>query len=280
MANEQQIVQSVAFFSPASYNLPQFKFAHLPPSEVRNTWISWIRWFENVMIATNIIDGYSRKAQMLAMGGIELQTVFYAIPGADEVEMGSDPYVEAKKKLTEHFSPKHHECFERFQFWTMTPENEEPIEKFLLRVQQKAEKCSFGKSELECRQFAIVDKIIQNAADDLRCKLLEKEKLTLDDCIKLVNAHQSIKYQAAQMKPRPSNVPSNTTQVNRVLLNKPGIPRYTDSGAPAYKEICHRCGRYKHKEDPCPAVERICHRCGRRGHFQSMCRTPKAKVRK
>lgn len=276
MANEQAIVQTMAFFSPASYNLPHFKFSHLPPSEIRSAWTSWIRWFENVMTASNIQDGYSRKAQMLAMGGIELQTVFYGIPGADiDVETDSDPYVEAKKKLTEHFSPKHHECFERFQFWTMAPEAEEPIEKFLLRVQQKAEKCSFGGSQLECRQFAIVDKIIQNAPEDLRCKLLEKEKLSLDDCIKLVNAHQSIKYQAAQMKPKFSNVTSNTTQVNRLLVNQSGLPHYRDSGVPAYKARCSRCGRYKHTgREKCRAFDRVCHRCGNRGHFQSMCLAP------
>lgn len=281
MENEQPMVQTVAFFSPASYNLPHFKFMHLPQSEVRGAWTSWIRWFENVMTASNIIDGYSRKAQMLAMGGIELQNVFYGIPGADsDMEGDSDPYVEAKKKLTEHFSPKHHECFERFQFWTMAPEAEEPIEKFLLRVQQKAEKCSFGKSELECRQLAVVDKIIQNAPEDLRCKLLEKEKLTLDDCTKLVNAHQSIKYQAAQMKLKPST--SNTTQVNRLQVSKSGFPYYKDSGIPAYKFKCNYCGLKKHQEaDQCPAYNKICHRCGRRGHFQSSCTVPSARnVRK
>lgn len=274
MGTEQQVVQNVAFFSPASYNLPHFKFSHLPQSEVRGAWTSWIRWFENVMTASNIFDGNSRKAQMLAMGGIELQNVFYGIPGADDDNgTGFDSYVEAKKKLEEHFSPKHHECFERFQFWTMVPEVEEPIEKFLLRVQQKAEKCSFGKSEIQCRQFAIVDKIIQNAPEDLRCKLLEKQNLTMDDCIKLVNAHQSIKYQAAQMKPKSSTVTMNSSQVNRLTVTRSGLPQYRDSGIPAHKAKCLRCGRFKHEsKEKCPAYDKSCHKCGRIGHFQTMCR--------
>lgn len=281
METEQQVVQTVAFFSPASYNLPHFKFSHLPQSEVRGAWTTWIRWFENVMTASNILDGNSRKAQMLAMGGIELQNVFYGIPGTDDdAEIGSDPYIEAKKKLEEHFSPKHHECFERFQFWIMNPEAEEPIEKFLLRVQQKAEKCTFGKSELECRQFAIVDKIIQNAPDDLRCKLLEKQTLTLDDCIKLVNAHQSIKFQAAQMKPKSSTTTSYSAQVNRLTVTKSGLPHYRDTGLPAYTAKCPRCGRFKHESiEKCPAYDKFCHKCGKIGHFQTVCRGRRNQVR-
>ncbi|XP_062714010.1 uncharacterized protein K02A2.6-like [Aedes albopictus] len=204
-SSAEEIVQEVPLipvFSPASYNLPQFKFAHLPPSEIRNAWIGWIRWFENVMTATNINDGRTRKAQMLAMGGMELQNVFYGIPGAD-VDDNNDnrnPYEQAKQKLSEHFSPKQHESFERFQFWSMSPADDEPIEKFLLRVQQKADKCFFGRSEQQCRQIAIMDKVIQNSPEDLKRKLLEKEHLNLDDTTKIINAHQSIKQQASLMK--------------------------------------------------------------------------------
>lgn len=271
---EQEIVQPVSFFSPASYNLPQFKFSHLPSSEVRNAWIGWIRWFENVMAATNITDGKCRKAQLLAMGGFELQGVFYGIPGADvDGQDGEDPYVVAKERLTEHFSPKQHESFERFQFWSMSMDKDEPIEKFLLRVQQKAEKCAFGRNEQESRQIAVIDKVIQNAPEDLRRKLLEKEQLRLDDVSKLINAHQSIKHQASQMSTRP-----NPVDVNRLVIKKPGIPFYKDSGVPAYKARCSRCGRLQHQEfEKCPALDRTCHRCRRLGHFQTMC---KAKVEK
>lgn len=272
MENDEPIIQTMSFFSPASYNLPQFKYSHLPATEVRSAWTSWIRWFENVMTATNILDGHSRKAQMLAMGGIELQSVFYGIPGADVDGLdGSDPYVTAKDKLSEHFAPKHHDSFERFQFWTMKPEKDEPIEKFLLRVQQKAEKCSFGKTEHECRQTAIIDKIIQNASDELRRKLLEKDNLTLDVCSKIVNAYQSVIYQADQMKPK-FNHPA---EINRLFVRKP-----EDSGLPAYKDRCYRCGRFRHvTPKKCPAIDRKCHRCGNVGHFQSMCKQNARNVR-
>lgn len=267
------IQQNLSFFSPASYNLPHFKYKHLPQSEIRNAWGSWIRWFETIMAAANVVDGAARKMQLLAMGGIELQSAFYGIPGCDEDEdQTKSPYISAKEKLTEYFSPKHHESFERFLFWSMVPGEDESIEKFALRVQQKAEKCSFGKTETESRHIAIVDKIIQYTSDDLRQKLLEKERLTLDEAIKIINAYQSVRYQSAKMNfksVRNSNnrtyEPEGTT-VNRLYENS--------FKTPGDKESCSRCGYDQHRERKrCPAYNKTCSRCKKLGHFQSVCKT-------
>lgn len=226
-----------------------------------------------MMIASNIEDGRIRKAQMLAMGGMELQNVFYGIPGADVTdadEEDSNPYEKAKEKLAEHFSPKQHESFERFQFWSMSPGAEEPIEKFLLRVQQKADKCFFGKNEQQCRQIAIMDKVIQNSPEELKRKLLEKEHLTLDDATKIINAHQSIKQQASLMK----SGSDRKVEVNRLFVDKHRTPYYKDSGKPAYKARCSQCGRLKHQgPEVCPALNKTCHRCRNTGHFHFMCTT-------
>lgn len=253
----------VSYFNPASYNLPHFKYKHLPPSEIRNSWISWIRWFESIMAAANIADGPNRKIQLLAMGGLELQSAFYGLPGVNDdcVDPIADPYLTAKEKLTEHFSPKHHDSFERFIFWTMKPEEDEPIEKFALKVQQRAEKCSFGRTEVESRHIAIVDKIIQYSPDELRQKLLEKEALTLDDTIKIVNAYQSVRYQSSRMTMKPSS-----SNLNRVYDTSRGEQRSNGR--------CRRCGYSLHdNKDKCPAINRTCLKCQKTGHFQSVCRS-------
>lgn len=273
-ANTSIIQQNVSFFSPASYNLPHFKYKHLPQSEIRNAWGSWIRWFETIMAAANIIDGPNRKMQLLAMGGMELQSAFYGIPGCDEEDddPAKDSYLSTKERLTQYFSPKHHDSFERFLFWSMTPGDGESIEKFALRVQQKAEKCSYGKTDSESRHIAIVDKIIQYASEDLRQKLLEKEHLTLDEAIKIINAYQSVRYQSAKMNPRPTGSSINRayepvgSTVNRLYESSTNT-----SGA---NPRCLRCGYDRHREAKhCPAFNKVCLRCRKVGHFQSVCKT-------
>ncbi|XP_062557380.1 uncharacterized protein LOC134222253 [Armigeres subalbatus] len=218
----------------------------------------------------HITDGHGRKMQLLAMGGLELQSAYYGIPGCaeDDADPLTDPYVSIKEKLTQYFSPKHHDTFERFLFWSMVPDDHEPIEKFAQRVQQKAEKCSFGKSEIESRQIAIMDKIIQYATDDLRQKLLEKEQLALDEALKTINAYQSVRYQASKMNTKQGSAFHQHEMVNRLYQNskKPLIP---DS-----KPRCLRCGYIRHREaEQCPALGKTCLRCNKPGHFQSVCKT-------
>lgn len=146
-------IQTAAQFNPAAYNLPQFRFKHLPMQEVRNAWSSWIRGFERVMTASGITEPRDKKIQLLAMGGLELQCVFDSIPGADvEGDDVPDSYAVAKEKLSNHFAPKRHDSFERYLFWTMKPQDDEPIEKFVERVQLKSDRCFFGNSIMESRR--------------------------------------------------------------------------------------------------------------------------------
>lgn len=271
-SNGPIIQQHLSLFSPASYNLPHFKFKHLPQSEVRNAWGSWIRWFETVMAASNITDGPSRKMQLLAMGGLELQSAFYGIPGCDEQDDPlQDPYMSMKDILSEYFSPKQHDSFERFLFWSMAPSDAESIEKFALRVQQRAEKCSFGMTATESRQIAVIDKIIQYASEDLRQKLLEKEHITLDEAIKIINAYQSVRYQSSKMNPKPIG-----SLANRPYEQIDRVNRLYESSAKKYgtNPRCLRCGYTRHREaDHCPALNKTCLRCKKIGHFQTVCKT-------
>lgn len=275
--NQVLVVQTAASFNPAAYNLPQFRFKHLPSSEVRSAWNGWIRGFERVMKASSITDESMKKIQLLAMGGLELQNVFDGIPGADvESEESANPFIVAKAKLDAYFSPKHHESFERYLFWTMSPESDEPIEKFVERVQQKAGKCTFGKTVLESRQIAVVDKIIQYAPGDLREKLLERENLELDECIKVVNSHQAVKYQASKMNGKPAV--QTPTDIQRTYASSSrrnfGQPESRPESFDQNSSRCTKCGYIQHKEGVrCPATNQLCMRCRGIGHFKVVCKS-------
>lgn len=221
------------------------------------------------MAAAGVIDSLTKKMQLMAMGGAELQSAYYGLPNVEPVEPTVTPYEDAKEKLDQHFSPKHHDSFERFLFWSMHPAEDESIEKFCLRVQQKAEKCYFGKTDTESRQIAVLDKIIQYSSEELRQKLLEKEKLTLDDAMKTVNAHQSVRYQAEKMSSNLTSKAPTPTVVNRMY---DGIRK--DGESSGSQRGCRQCGYPSHRNgESCPAADRKCLRCNRVGHFRSVCTT-------
>lgn len=212
---------------------------------------------------------HQKKMQLLAMGGAELQSTYYGLPNVEPAEPTATPYEDTKAKLDEHFSPKHHDSFERFLFWSMHPAEDESIEKFSLRVQQKAEKCYFGKTEAESRQIAVLDKIIQYSSEELRQKLLEKEQLTLDDAMKTVNAHQSVRYQAEKMSNNLTSRAPIPTLVNRMYDSNQKFGESSGS-----QRGCRQCGYPSRRiGEPCPAAERKYLRCNRVGHFRSVCTT-------
>lgn len=251
-------------------SIPPFMCKTLPVSELRDSWNRWLRGLENVLAVGKITKSLEKRNHLLAFGGLDLQDVFYSIPGADvacteEDADEIDPYAVAIDKLNSYFAPKHHEAYERYLFWSLNPNQNEPIEKFLLRVQNQAMKCQFGKSKSESQQNSIIDKIVLWAPSELREKLLQKPKLTLDIVTKTVNAHQAIKFQSGQI----SSNTNRELEVNK-MYDRPSV-----SNSREQQELCSRCGRQGHKsfDKTCPARNEKCHKCGKVGHYFRNCKT-------
>lgn len=251
-----------------NFGLQQFLCKSIPPAELRDSWKRWLRGLQNVLAAAKVTDPCEKKSHLLALGGFELQDIFYNIPDADvSLSDGIDPFEVAIEKLNCYFAPKHHEAFERYVFWSLVPDADEPIENFLLRAQDQANKCTFGNTEEESRHISIIDKTVLWAPSELREKLLQKKNLTLDILTKTVNSHQAVKYQASQMSSSKKEVDvhklynrqSSTQGKHRNMSNT----------------FCSRCGRNGHdwNDQNCPARNAKCNKCGNVGHFLRKCRT-------
>lgn len=270
------------------YNWKPFDCKRMERAELRKRWEIWVRGLNNLLAAAKVTDPSDKKIQLLTLGGLELQEVFYEIPGADVTfEETTDPYEVAVRKLTEFFAPKHHEAFERHLFWQMKPEEDEQIEKFILRVQKRAENCDFGSDSTNAKEKSVLDKIIQCAPNELRNKLFEREKLTLDVAIHMVNTHQSLKYQTRAMA---SSSTSDLSGVNRVFstdqqsrdnrvfsTNQRSRDKRVfsaDQRSRSYTDdSCVRCGSVYHRgnDKGCPALSRKCKICGGTGHYARRC---------
>lgn len=257
-----------------NFGLQPFLCKSIPPSELRNSWKRWLRGLQNVLAAAKVTDPTEKKSNLLALGGFELQDIFYNIPDADVGASDEvDPFEVAIDKLTCYFAPKHHEAFERYVFWSLVPDSDEPIEKFLLRAQDQAKKCTFGSTEEESQHISIIDKIVLWAPSELREKLLQKKNLTLDIVTKIVNSHQAVKYQANHMSSS-----KNEVGVHKLYNRQPFVP---ENRRNISYSNCSRCGRNGHDWNDlnCPARNAKCNKCGNIGHFVRKCRTKENRKR-
>ncbi|XP_065076639.1 uncharacterized protein K02A2.6-like [Ochlerotatus camptorhynchus] len=257
------------------WEIQPFKFKTFPRNTVRNEWVKFKRNFEYIVAASGETDKTRIKNLFLARAGPDLQEVFTSIPGADvtaDKEKNIDPYAVAIQKLDAYFSPKQHETFERNVFWTLKPNHEEPLEKFMLRCQDQASKCNFGSTAQESRAISVIDKVILFAPSDLKEQLLQKDSLNIDEVAKIVSSYESVKHQA-QLMNLPLTGFSESFDINAGERNNVNKIR----NIPIRE--CMRCGKRDHfANDPnCPARGRECIKCKRIGHFAARCRTPAGK---
>lgn len=261
------------------WNIAQFKFSHLPETEIRKEWLRWKRNFDVIAAASDEKNSTKLKNILLAKAGLELQDLFYSLDGADvaeDKEKGIDPYKIAVEKLNEYFHPKQHESFERSEFCKLSPSTShdgmrEPLAKFLMRCTDQAKKCEFGKTQAESRELRIIDKIVFYAPMELKEKLLQEESLTLTKVTKMVNSFESIKHQALVMTNADNETSTNPSMsdsrdhVNRIQ----GGMKHPSIGA------CYRCGQRNHYgNDPqCPAWGTKCEKCHKSNHFAKVCGT-------
>ncbi|XP_058840195.1 uncharacterized protein LOC131695716 [Topomyia yanbarensis] len=257
------------------WDISQFKFKSLPRNTVKNEWIKYKRNLDFIIAATGETDRTRIKNIFLAKAGPDLQEIFASIPGADVQEDEAktvDPFAVAISKLDEYFSPKQHETYERNIFWTLKPDEEEPLGKFMLRCQEQATKCNFGNNAEDSRAISVVDKVILYAPSDLKEQLLQKDVLKLDDVTKIVSSYESVKLQVKSMNlpgPSYSSAPDfiSSSNINKIKLSN---------------NVCTRCGRNGHfaNNSVCPARSKECIKCKRIGHFAAQCHSVSVLKRK
>lgn len=250
------------------WNIQPFNFKALPVTQVRDAWIKYKRNFKYIALANEEESQTKLQYIFLAKAGPDVQEVFASLQGID-VENEKDneaPFDDVIAKLDEYFAPRQHETFERHNFWTLKQNPDESLEKFLLRVTDQASRCNFGKTKEESAEISVIDKIILLAPSDLKERLLEKEKLSLNELTKMVNSYSSVKFQASQMQPQDQQLPLNAINKTRSQNN-----RYT----PKSTSECSRCGWRGHtaNDQKCPAKNKVCDRCGKTGHFAKRCKT-------
>ena len=104
-------------------------------------------------------------------------------------------FANGMKALDDHLAPGRHDVYERDIFWAMRPDVDESLVECVLRVQIQARRCTFGATEREGREMAVIDKITPLAPPDLRKRLLERSHLYLNKMTRLVTSHLTVQKQ-------------------------------------------------------------------------------------
>lgn len=237
----------------------------------------WERWKRALFIyleASNIDKDIKKRASLLHFGGLDLQEVFYNIPGANvEPTEGEDVFEIAISKLDAYFAPKQSKVYERHTFRLLKQEPDEKFEKFVVRLRKQADKCQFAD-----RDENIIDQITEKCfLPELRKKILRiGDEITLERVITEANTLEVVNKQLEEFKnPLKSN---ENQEVNRMDSK---FKRDFDKSKNV-RHGCGRCGNPRHagNDEKCPARDKECLKCGLKGHFRQYCRTKRTVKRK
>ncbi|XP_049886625.1 uncharacterized protein K02A2.6-like [Pectinophora gossypiella] len=239
--------------------------------------VRWERWKRALLIyleASNVDKDIKKRASLLHFADLDLQEVFYNIPGANiEPSDGVDVFEIAISKLDSYFAPKQSKIYERHSFRLLKQEPEEKFEKFLVRLRKQADKCQFAD-----RDENIIDQITEKCyLPELRKKILQiGDEITLDRVITEANTLEIVNKQLEEFK---NSTRSNGNQEVNKVDSKDKKSFYKPNNI---QQGCGRCGNPRHAtfDAKCPAREKTCLKCGLKGHFRQFCRTKLPQKRK
>ena len=155
------------------------------------------------------------------------------------------------KKYSDHLVGVPNKWVMRLEFSEMKQQENEPIDDFIVRIQSKAEQCSFSDAG---KQDMVTFQLIKGIQwTEARRVLIGKgNDLAMDAAITCAKAHEATTQST-------SSFDKKGVSVN--ALNKHH-----------WKNECGFCGT-KHARRKCPAYGTTCETCGRKNHFAKVCQS-------
>jgi hypothetical protein len=258
---------TVTDFLGTGLSLPVFNI-NKDPSVVANEWKKWKRSFNLFLRSRSVTDNSLKQAWLLHHAGMAVQEIYYTLSKDQDLA-----YADSVKLLDDYFLPMANVPFERHQFRQLCQTADETVAQFVCRLRQSASTCDFGETESDAIRDQVIDKC---RSINLRRKLLERDKLSLDDVLKVANAYEAVDRQLKAFTP-PSNVQSGATaSVHAVRGSQSSRGRGTHQSFQHRGVQCYACGRHGHmsSDASCPAKGKTCSYCCEVGHFKQKC--PKA----
>ncbi|KAI5754046.1 hypothetical protein M8J77_005313 [Diaphorina citri] len=188
-------------------------------------------------------------ALLLTIGGEELLEVYNGL----ELHK-KEKYEEVKEQLGLHFAPIKNIIYERYKFLSYPSQREDQsVEQYIIELRKMAENCEYAE-----KQNMIRDKFVMGVRNDkLRCRLLDENKLTLEQAISIGKKFYTVKSQTSHM--------SGTHQVKNEMKSETEVDIVRGTGF--NRNTCDKCGKFHSEMMICPAQGKECNYCQRKGHF-------------
>ena len=233
------------------------------PSTPTIPWTTWFRMFTNYITAAGLssLPDVRQKAILLNTLGTEGQRIFYTFPKADALS-----YNDSVKALSDHFQASINVVAERYRFRSRAQMPGESIDNWIAHLRELSANCEFATLNEEMIRDQLVEKVLN---PQIREKLLQEKRLTLDEALVIARQMEVAKREAATFSP--------ASEVRAVSYKDPKKKPAPPTGSNS-KGHCYRCGRKDHNAaaPTCPARNAKCRSCSKTGHFGKVCRSQKS----
>ncbi|XP_065208399.1 uncharacterized protein K02A2.6-like [Planococcus citri] len=234
----------------------------------------WDRWIQRIEGAFETFSVPTDKRTHYLVHNVELDTFNLLADKVSPKSPYSLKYEDAKKLLSDHFSPAPLEIAEIFKFNHRVQKENESVRDFVASLQKLSIHCNFG----DYQKKALRNQLVCGLRDvSTQNRLLEISDLTFDKALEIATSRETCAQGSAALhsdakKPIPdAEVNALHTDKNKKRhVKKFNGKKKPDNDSTSSKK-CHRCAKTGHSPDKCYHIKAVCKVCQKIGHIDQAC---------
>lgn len=298
-SSENSVTTKTEWLS-GSWPLKQFD-GSLPTNKRKAEWVRYRDQFERIVSCKAQVNSTTKLTGLKIFAGDYLLRII-EMQQKSVPDSSTDVYRDTITALDKYFSQTCDAAKERMKFRDMRMKPAETFSDFVLRLENQARFCDFGREQ---REEEFVQALLRRAVPGIAEKLYEMAEFLGNDLERIINHGKHLDYIRAEAEEpkmsaaesRQNDTPERdsahpTEAVNAVQMWKQNFRKgqvahqkysgerndYSDYGSrkrtwnsrQQVRRSCQNCGRV-HGPRECKAFRAKCYNCGKLNHFAEVC---------